>query len=170
MERRTRSRLTVGVILILLGIWFLALQIFPGLQAWAQVQLGWPLIIVAVGAILGLIGLLAGTPAMAIPACIVAGIGGILYWQNATGDWTSWSFAWALIPGFVGLGILLASVLGDRSQSASSGAWLILISLTLFAFFGSFLGGAALFGPYWPALLILLGIILLIRPVLNRTS
>ena len=40
---------------------------------------------------------------------------------------------------------------------------LILISLVMFAIFGSFLGGLDVFGNYWPVLLILLGLIVLVR-------
>ena len=42
--------------------------------------------------------LLTGQPGMLVPACIVGGIGGMLYWQNLTGDWASWSYSWSLIP------------------------------------------------------------------------
>ena len=103
---------------------------------------------------------------MAIPACIVGGIGGILYWQEITGNWESWAYAWTLIPGFVGVGIVLSGLLGgDFRQSARGGGWLIMISLVLFAVFGSFFGGLGLLGPYWPVLLILLGLLVLIRPL-----
>jgi hypothetical protein len=101
---------------------------------------------------------------MAVPACIVGGIGGLLYWQNATGNWESWAYAWTLIPGFVGVGIVLSGLLGgDTQQSVRGGAWLILISLVLFTIFGSFLGGLGLLGPYWPVLLIALGLLVLVR-------
>ena len=42
---------------------------------------------------------------MMVPASIVTGIGGLLYWQNATGRWESWSYAWALIVASVGVSI-----------------------------------------------------------------
>jgi len=116
-----------------------------------------------------IIGLLTGVPAMAIPACIVGGIGGLLYWQNSTGNWESWTYAWTLIPGFVGVGTILSGLLGgEPRQSVRGGFWLVAISLALFAFFGSFLGGLNLLGPYWPALLILLGLLLLVRSLFRR--
>ena len=103
---------------------------------------------------------------MAVPACIVGGIGGLLYWQNATGNWESWAYAWALIPGFVGVGVVLSRLLGGGGRKAlQEGGSLILISLALFAVFGSWLGGLNLFGDYWPVLLILWGVWLLIRPL-----
>ena len=101
---------------------------------------------------------------MAVPACIVGGIGGLLYWQNATGNWESWAYAWTLIPGFVGVGIVLSGLLGGEiRQSVSGGGWLILISLVLFTIFGSFFGALGIVGDYWPVLLILLGLLILIR-------
>ena len=165
MDSRRRSGLVGGLVLILLGAWFLVTQWVPGLQVW----LSWPVIIVGVGVLLLIIGLLAGVPAMAVPACIVGGIGGLLYWQNSTGNWDSWSYAWTLIPGFVGVGTVLSGLFGGETrQSMRGGGWLILISLVLFTVFGSFFGGLDLLGPYWPVLLILLGLVLLVRVPFRR--
>jgi hypothetical protein len=162
MEQRARLSLAAGLLLVLLGIWFLAVQFVPGLQVYPV--LSWPLIIVGAGVILLVIGLLTGVPGMAIPACIVGGIGGLLYWQNATGNWQSWAYMWTLIPGFVGLGTVLAGLLGGESrQEVRGGLWLILISLVLFAAFGSFFGALGLVGPYWPLLLIALGVLIFVR-------
>jgi hypothetical protein len=110
--------------------------------------------------------LLVNEPGMAVPACIVAGIGGILYYQNETGDWASWAYAWALIPGFVGVGTILAGLFGGEfRKSLRDGGTLILISVILFAIFSSLLGGKSYLGVYWPVLIILLGLWLLIRPL-----
>ena len=164
MDRQMRRNLLVGVVLVLLGVWFLAVQFVPGLGNWINIEWSWPLLIMAVGAFLLLFGLLVGAPGMAVPAVIVAGIGGILYYQNATGDWTSWSYLWTLIPGFVGVGVILAGLLGgDFRSSLTEGGGLIIISLILFFIFASIMGGWNLLGDYWPVLLILLGVWLLIR-------
>ena len=164
MDRQMRRNLVVGVVLVLLGVWFLAVQFVPGLGGWINIEWSWPLLIMAVGAFLLLFGLLVGAPGMAVPAVIVAGIGGILYYQNATGDWTSWSYLWTLIPGFVGVGVILAGLLGgDFRGSLTEGGGLIIISLILFFIFASIVGGWNLLGDYWPVLLILLGVWLLIR-------
>ncbi len=162
MNRRRRSSLAGGLVLILLGVLFLTVQLMPGLQLWFS----WPLIIVGVGVLLLILGLVTGAPGMAVPACIVGGIGGLLYWQNSTGNWESWAYAWTLIPGFVGVGIVLSGLLGGETrQSVRGGGGLILISLVLFTVFGSFLGGLNLLGPYWPVLLIVLGLWVLVRPL-----
>jgi hypothetical protein len=158
MDSQRRSSLAGGLVLVLLGALFLAVQWVPGLQLWFS----WPLIIIGIGVLLLIVGLLTGVPAMAIPACIVGGIGGLLYWQNATGNWESWAYAWALIPGFVGVGMVLSGLLGgDTRQTVRGGAWLILISLVLFAVFASFFGALGLVGSYWPVLLIGLGLLVL---------
>ena len=158
MDSQRRSSLAGGLVLVLLGALFLAVQWVPGLQLWFS----WPLIIIGIGVLLLIVGLLTGVPAMAMPACIVGGIGGLLYWQNATGNWESWAYAWTLIPGFVGVGMVLSGLLGgDTRQTVRGGAWLILISLVLFAVFASFFGAMGLVGRYWPVLLIGLGLLVL---------
>jgi hypothetical protein len=113
MEPRTRGAAVGGVLLILLGACLLLVQVNPDWRGLLGLEWSWPLIVVAVGIGLFLMGLITGAPAMAIPACIVAGIGGILYWQNITGNWLSWTYAWALIPGFVGIGMIVAAILGE---------------------------------------------------------
>lgn len=170
MNRNDRSRIIIGVLLLILGVWWLAGQFYPPLVNWVNLELTWPLIIIAAAVFLLFIGLLTGTPDMAVPVCIVGGIGALLYWQNATGNWESWSYAWSLIPGFVGIGVILSALLGGGNRgSYRGGAWLVFISLVLFAIFGSFLGGLALSGTFLPVLLILLGVILLLRILIKPT-
>jgi hypothetical protein len=95
-------------------------------------------------------------------------MGAILYYQTATGDWDSWAYIWSLIPGFVGVGIVLSGLLGgEGSESIRAGGWLILISLVLFAVFGSLFGALGGLGDYWPVLLILLGLVLLVGSLLR---
>ncbi len=162
MNRGRRSSLGFGVVLILLGTWFLVAQFIPALR----MQFSWPWIIIGVGGIMLLLGALSGNPDMAVPACIIGGIGGLLYWQNYTGRWESWAYAWSLIPGFVGVGIILSGLLGGKlRKSLREGVNLLVISLVLFVIFGAFLGGPNLLGDYWPVLLILLGLWTLIRPL-----
>lgn len=168
MNSQGRNAVIGGGLLILLGAVLLVLQISPGLRGVLQLQWTWPLIVVAVGIGLFVMGLLTGTPAMTIPACIVAGIGGILYWQALTGDWLSWAFAWALIPGFAGVGMILASLMGyGGAEQAWRGAESILSSLVLFVIFGAIFGGLPMLGPYWPLLLVLVGGVQLVRRVLR---
>ncbi len=167
MNKRTRSSLVFGILLILIGGWFLAVQIVPGLD-WFWDIFQWPMFVIGTGVFLLLLGLVLGAPGMAIPACIVGGIGGLLYWQNATGHWESWSYAWTLIPGFVGAGLMLASLLGEGGKdNFRVGAWMSLISLIVFVVFGAFFGTNVL-GTYWPILLIVFGFWILIQPLFRR--
>ena len=150
-----------GVVLILLGVLFLVGQFVPGL--WAIVGgYSWPLIVIGVGVILLVIGLLTGVPGLAVPGCVVGGIGLLLNWQNNTGNWESWAYAWALIPGFVGLGTLIMGLYNRRRSEMSGGLWLMIISAVLYGVFASFLGGFNLLGRYWPVLIIALGVLLLL--------
>jgi hypothetical protein len=48
------------------------------------------------------------------------------------------------------------------------GTTLLLISLTMLAVFGSFFGAIGLAGSYWPVLLILLGVVLLVRSFVKK--
>jgi hypothetical protein len=170
MSKQSRSRLFAGVLLILLGIWFLMVQLVPGLGDWMQFTLTWPWIIIGVGIFLLFMGLLVGEPGMAVPACVVGGIGCLLLYQNTSGNWESWAYAWTLIPGFVGVGVLLSGILDGHFRSAlSSGGSLLMISLILFLIFGSFFG-LPLLGDYWPVLLILLGFWLLFKTIFLRKA
>jgi len=164
MNRPHRRTLVFGLLLILLGAWLLAVQFVPGLQSWAEANVDWPLIIIAVGVLLLLLGLLVWVPAMAIPACIVAGIGGILWWQDLTGNWASWAYLWTLIPGFVGIGIVLAGLLrGGGRRALVRGGQLVVLSVVLFAIFAYFFGAPASIQRYWPVLLIVLGLWMIVR-------
>lgn len=166
MDRRRRSGLVGGVILILLGLGFLAEQL--GLWSWTS-EMSWPLIMVGIGAVMLIIGLLAGEPGMAVPACVVAGIGGILYWQNSTGRWETWAYVWTLIPGFVGIGTILTGLFEWKWETIRGGIWLVVISAILFAIFSSIFapmfGGKSYLGQWWPLLLILLGVLTLLEAV-----
>jgi hypothetical protein len=171
MSRTKRSRLVLGLILVLAGAGLLAFQLVPGLDVWFNVRFEWPLIIVGVGALMLFLGLLFGAPDMAVPAAVIGGIGGLLYWQAVTGRWESWAYVWTLIPGFVGVGMLLAGLFGGNGRSSiREGVRTILVSLILFAIFGSLFGALGFLGDYWPVLLILLGLLFLVQALTRRRS
>jgi len=157
---RGRSQLALGVILILLGAWFLADKSVPAFHSLFNQYTEFPLNMVVIGAGIFIVGLVLGQPGMSVPAAIVAGIGGIFYYQEMMEDYDSWSYMWALIPGFVGFGSVLAGLLGERTaRNLKHGLNLMVISAVLFLVFSSFFGGWTLLGNYGPAiLLILLGV------------
>ncbi len=160
MERRTRSAVAGGTILILLGVFLLLLRVVPGLFG----GFSWPLIVVGVGVAFLILAVVTGTPGMAVPACILGGIGGILTWQSRTGHWETWAYAWTLIPGFVGVGVFLSHLLQGRPAKALvEGGWPVLVSLVLFFLFGSFFGDIPWLGPWWDVLLIAVGVLILLR-------
>jgi len=168
MDRRRRSSLVGGVLLVLIGAWFVAVQLVPGLASWLQFEVTWPLLIIAIGAILFVVGLVTAVPGLAVPACIVAGIGGILYFQATSGRWVTWAYAWALIPSFVGVGVLLANILdGKTGKGVREGGVLILIGLVLFGIFGAVFGQLGWLGPYWPLLVVGLGLLMVVQGLLR---
>lgn len=167
--RQNRSTLFLGILLIGIGIWLVVSRQVPELQQWLDLEFSWPMWTIGAGILIFVIGLIVGAPGMSVPASIVTGIGCILYYQNANNDFASWSYMWTLIPGFVGIGVILTGLLGENTRhNLSSGLNLIIISAVLFLIFGTLFGGLAILGPYGPAiLLIALGVYLLVRGFLR---
>lgn len=174
MQKRNRTQLVLGVLLILVAGWLIATRINPELGNIIQLPpFAWPMWVIFAGAMLLVLGLLVGAPAMAIPACIVAGIGGILYYQNASGNWSSWLYLWTLIPGFAGIGTILAGLLGeDLRHNVRQGLNTLLVSVILFVVFSGVFGGWATFGPYTQyvliGLLFIFGIWFIVRSFWRR--
>jgi hypothetical protein len=164
MEHQTRSAIVVGTILILVGIFFLVARFVPVIFE----TITWPFLVIGVGVVFFIAALASWTPGLMVPACIIGGIGGLLYWQDQNAAWWTWSYAWALIPGFVGVGVALSELLEGRPLRALlEGGWPILISLLLFFLFGSFFGGLPLRGPWWAVILIAIGVLVILRPLVR---
>ena len=165
MNKQSRSQLALGLILILAGAWFFAKETIPVVAEFADQFFQWPYTLVRIGALILVIGLLTGNPGMAVPAMIVSGIGGIFYYIEEFGSYSDWSFLWALIPGFVGVGSILAGILGDNPrQNISRGFGLLLFSAAIFLVFATWLGDIALISEYGPAIVLIgLGLWLLGR-------
>ncbi len=163
MENKVRSAVAGGTILIILGIVLLIFRIVPDI-----LHVTWPFIVIGVGVAFLVLAVVTGTPGLAVPGCIVGGIGGILYWQDFTGAWESWAYVWTLIPGFVGVGIFISGLLeGKPMKALTEGGWPILISLALFFVFGSFLGHVPWFGSYWAVILIVIGVLIILKPLVR---
>ena len=171
MSKERRSDLVIGIILIIIGGWFLAAQfdVVPGLRDIMNIEYQWPLIIIGVGVFLFFLGLFIRAPGLSVPACIVGGIGGLLYWTNSTENWEAWSYLWTLIPGFVGVGILLATILGGQDKNGyREGIKLILISVVLLILFMLIFSGQGQFIKYWPILIVLAGAWILLQTIFRR--
>lgn len=160
MNTRGRSQLTLGVILILLGVWFLLDRTMPEFHSLFGKYTEWPMNMLLIGGAIFILALVLGQPGLSVPAAIVAGLGGIFYYQETSGNASSWSYMWTLIPGFIGVGTVLAGLLGENTgYNVKRGLNMMVISAVLFLVFSSFLGGWKLLGNYGPAiLLILLGL------------
>ncbi len=172
---KRRGSFTFGVILILLGAWFLALQFVPQLQDWINQFSDWPVWVMAPGVIFLLAALISGVYDLVIPGSILSGIGLILYYQNETGDWQSWAYAWALIIVFVGIGVFIANLLKGRFREAfNEGGPPIMTGVVMFLIFGSIFramfGQSPLLGDYWPLLLVFVGLWMLIKPLFRRNK
>ena len=160
MNRQGRTQLALGVILILLGAWFLLGRSVPAFHTLFNKYTEFPFNMFLIGGGILIIGLVTGQPGMAVPASIVAGLGGIFYYQDVTNDYSSWSYMWTLILGFIGVGSILAGLLGDNTaHNLRRGLNMMVISVVLFLVFASLFGGLELLGNFGPAiLLILLGV------------
>lgn len=168
-----RGSLTFGLILILLGGWFLTMQFVPSVADWFESFVDWPIWIIGPGLIFIFAAIVSTATDLAIPGSIITGIGLILAYQNETGDWQSWSYAWALIIAFVGIGIFLSFALrGQFRKAFSESSGPFLTGVVMFLIFGSIFratfGQSPFFGEYWPVLLIVFGLWLLVRPFLRK--
>jgi len=166
---RSGSSLAVGIVLVVVGLFFLVMRLFNiDLSSY-----GWPLYVIIPGLTLLVVGFVSLGSGGTIPGGIITMTGLVLAYQNSTGDWASWSYAWALvIPFGVGVGVLLQG-LRDRDprqlkQARTLMFWGVLIFMIGFVLFESILnisgidygifGRAAL-----PVLLIVIGVTLLAR-------
>ena len=133
-----RGSLVVGLLLVLLGIFFLAseqLKLDVG-------RYGWPIFVIAPGVFLLLVGLAIpheGGLGAAIPGGIITTVGLILAAQAATDTYASWAYAWALVaPGSVGVTLTLYGLLHRRWDLLDAGLRTAAVGLGLFIGFGLF--------------------------------
>ncbi len=168
--RKRGSSLLAGLLLLLVGGILLYNQLNPGVLAnYLPKEFSWPWYVIGTGAVFLFFALLTGTGGLAVPGSVIGTIGLILLYQNQTGDWESWAFAWILIPAGVGLGIILSSLIEGHMRSAVPGLWLLGIDLVIFMIFWAiFRRDSMLFARYWPVLLIALGVFVLLQSVLTR--
>ena len=168
------SGIAVGAILVIVGAILLAGQVLDlGIG-----DLGWPLIIVAIGVALLLIGLaVVNQSGMVVGGTVVTTVGLVLLYQNQTGHWESWAYAWALVgPAASGLGLAVWGIRSGDGQDVRNGTWGLLGGLAFFAvgylFFEGIIGlsGERLPLPEWvlPALVIGIGLAILVRGMVQR--
>ena len=135
-----RSSILAGLILIAIGAIFLLMPLFPNISSELDINKHWPLIIVSIGGLF-IVGAFLGSPGLAIPGSIIAGIGAMLYYQNVNKAWSTWGYSWALILVFIGIGIIIRYAIdGELSTGILKGGRLIGIGLFIFLILGSILG------------------------------
>lgn len=171
--RMNRSGKVLGIVLISVGIVFFVGQTL-------RIDLGaiaWPFFVSVPGVILFLASLAAderaGEPlAMLGTAATVVGV--ILFYQNVTGHWASWAYAWALVaPTAFGVGQWLHGTLRHRPDKVESGLRVAGVGIVMFligaAFFELVIGLSGLeTGRWgWPIALIAFGVILLTRGLIG---
>jgi hypothetical protein len=137
-RERRRGISVVGVLLVLLGLFFLASEQFG-----ADLDgFGWPVFVIAPGVCLLIVGLAIpheGGLGAAIPGGIVTAVGLVLAFQNATGAYGSWAYAWAVVaPGSVGVTLVLFGLLHGKRDLLDAGLRTAATGLGLFVGFGLF--------------------------------
>lgn len=169
-----RGTYVLGAVLIVLGLAFLlARQLDLDLE-----RVAWPIWVIAPGVIILALGLAVGEPAgsgFAILGSMITATGLLLGWQEATGAWASWAYAWALIaPGSVGVGMVLYGLLAGRTEMAMSGVRVAAIGGAIFLvgafFFEGILGISGerigfLGDVVGPAALVALGLLIVVSAV-----
>jgi hypothetical protein len=132
-NRNTRG---FGLALIIVGLLFLLSQFLNTVMG----VFTWPFAIIVPG-VLSLVAAFtfrASVPVLAVPGSVVSMIGLILFAQNVTGHFESWSYAWGLIIAAVGIGLYVLGHLSKDDETLKSGKQLTLVGLTLFVVFGAF--------------------------------
>jgi len=134
---------------------------------------GWPIYVIGLGLAVVLLGLTQRSGSgLTTFGSMVTVLGLILFYQNLTGHWDSWAYAWTLIaPGGSGVGMALSGVRVGNAGMVRVGLWQIVTALGLFAagflFFEGLVGisGRRFPLPNWvlPLAVIVLGLLLLFR-------
>lgn len=136
-SQRNAGSLVGGGLLIIFGLLALVGQLFRGFNFWNTF---WPFFIIGFG-LLFFVGMFAGgrsVSGLAIPGTIITTIGLMLFYQNITNHWESWSYGWTVILMAVGLGIFIMGWWGQSASQRASGLSVLRIGLILFIIFGAF--------------------------------
>lgn len=171
----------VGVLLVVAGLAAVALRA-AGVDVFdAIARAGWPLFIILPGLVL-LVGAVVVAPpgglGFAIAGTIVTSIGLLLWYQDTANHYESWAYAWALIgPGAAGLAMLVYGAMTRQADLVRAGSRLVVIAAAIFAvgflFFESIFGEGRVpfdLGAWWPAGLIVLGIVIVVGSLLGART
>ena len=137
---------------------------------WFDRYFDWPFYVIGLGLVFLLLSIITGEGGFAVPGSIIGGIGGILFYQNLTNDWVSWAYLWVLIPGLVGLGLFIGSLISkdllhERKTGLNMFFICFLIGLILWTIFHIGMVGASTTGAI---ALILIGVYLMVSALIRR--
>ncbi len=166
----------IGIILIALGLMGLLSQFF-------NIRFGrflWPFFVIVPGVVIILMALrrdYRGGEPFVMLGCLITMTGLLLFYQNLTGHWASWAYAWMLIaPTAVGLGQWLYGTVSALPGTVKAGKNLVTIGLIMFGagfvFFELLLNisGFTLGFAGWGIFLILFGAFILARPFFAKAK
>lgn len=147
-RRPARQSTVLGGLLVLIGAILLARQFF-------RLDIGhygWPFFVIAPGILILFVALTARgavSEGLAIFGSILTVSGLILLVQDATDHYESWAYAWTLVvPGAIGLGMVLYGLTAHRAGNVRSGMRLLGIALVLFLLGAVFFEGIIGLGGY----------------------
>jgi hypothetical protein len=144
-------------------------RLFEGTRFWGML---WPFIIIGFGALffVGMFLLGKSFAWMAIPGSIIAANGLMLFLQNLTGRWETWSYSWTVILMSIGVGIYIMGAWQGDASRRRAGLKLFEVGAVMFVIFGAFfeiifsLGAPeGLRGYVFPVALLLLGSYLVVK-------
>jgi hypothetical protein len=139
MENKSRraGSLVAGSVLVVFGALALVAELTKSFSFWSTF---WPFILVGIGVIF-FVGMFAGgksTAGLAIPGAVFVGIGLMMFIQNLTSHWESWSYAWTVIIMFVGVGITIMGMWARDEHQRRAGLRVLNIGVVMFVIFGAF--------------------------------
>ena len=170
----TTPAIGLGVALLLIGgLLFVGQLLDIGLE-----DIGWPAIVIGIGVIILVLGLFVNREqGMVIGGTVVTTVGLVLLYQDQTGRWETWAYAWALVgPAASGLGMVLWGIRTANPVEIRNGTWALLTGLAIFVvgflFFEGVIGlsGEPLGLPEWllPVVVIAIGVVILARGIFDR--
>lgn len=184
MQARTSTQrwaglTAVGVILILVGVGAFVLRELRLDPFAAIAEGGWPFFVIVPGVTLLIASLIPKPPngvGFAVAGAIVTVVGSLLLYQETTGHWESWAYAWILVgPGAAGLGMLVYGLIFRQRELLATGARMVVIAGAIFAvgfwFFETiFETGRVPFemGAWWPVGLMAIGLVVVVSGLLDR--
>jgi hypothetical protein len=167
----SRGVIALGLVLMLAGAAALAFRA-AGIDLLDAIEdKGWPLFVIVSGVGLIAASLLLQPPkglGLAIVGMIVTAVGGILLYQQTSGHWESWSYAWTLV-GMVapGLALLFYGGVFRLRALVRTGALLLGVGVALFLaglwFYETLFDTGKMpidLAPLWPLALIVVGVVI----------